>query len=354
MVTITDVARAAGVSTATVSRALSGPAAVSDGTRARVLASVQALGYRPNAIARSLRTDSTQTLGLVISDVLNPFFTELARAVEDEARRLGYSLILGNADEDVARQDTYIELLLNRRVDGLLVTPAVEESPMVGAAVRRGTPVVFIDRAADGVAAPVVRADGSRATAELVAHLVRLGHRRIAIIAGPERTLTGRERLAAFRAALREHRVALPRGYVRHGDFRLASGVRCAERLLDMADPPSAIFAADNLMALGALQAIRRRGARIPDDVALASFDDLAWFEVIEPPLTAIAQPTARIGATAVQQLVELASGRPARSQTFECRLIVRASCGEASPRQAGTVDDKSASTDKESTHENI
>lgn len=205
MASIKDVAAEAGVSVATVSRVLNDHPSVSEDARTRVLAAVEALGYRPNAVARSLRTDQTRTLGLVISDVLNPYFTELARSVEEEARALGYSVIIGNADERPDLQDHHVRTLLDRRIDGLLVSPTDGGSPLILDAARAGTPMVFVDRWIPGVDVPVVRSDGRAAVRDLVAHLHGLGHRRLAIIAGPAATTTGSERVEAFRAAMAEY-----------------------------------------------------------------------------------------------------------------------------------------------------
>lgn len=204
MASIKDVAAQAGVSVATVSRVLNSHPSVSEEARTRVLAAVDALGYRPNAVARSLRTAQTRTLGLVISDVLNPYFTELARFVEEEARALGYSVIIGNADERPDLQDHHIRTLIDRRIDGLLVSPADGGSPLMREVALSGTPMVFVDRWIPGIDVPVVRADGTGAVKDLVAHLHGLGHRRLAIIAGPAATTTGNERVEAFRDAMRE------------------------------------------------------------------------------------------------------------------------------------------------------
>lgn len=318
------------MSTATVSRVLSGPEQVSVALRRRVLRSVEELGYRPNAVARSLRVEATRTLGLVVSDILNPFFTQLARAVEDEAHAAGYAVIVGNADERPDRQDAYVEVLLDRRVDGLLISPAVTSSHLIETAVRRRANIVCVDRAVEGLDVPTVRADGARSTAALVDHLLDLGHERIATIAGPQETTTGRERLVAFLGRLRERGMEVPEGYVQIGDFQHGSGYAAMRRLLDRDEPPTAVFAADNLMALGALQGIREAGLRIPDDVGLASFDDSPWFELVTPPLTAIAQPMTELGRAAVQALLDLLAGRPAQSRTLTSRLVVRESCGEA------------------------
>lgn len=332
MASIKDVAADAQVSVATVSRVLNGHPSVRPGTRARVLAAVETLGYRPNAVARSLRTHQTRTLGLVISDVLNPFFTRLARAVEDEARALGYSVIIGNADEQPGLQDHHIRTLLDRRIDGLLVSPTDGGSQAILDAAQAGTPMVFVDRWIPGVDVPVVRADGRAAVRDLVAHLAGLGHRRLAIIAGPATTTTGNERVEAFREAMREHGLPLHDAYVGQGDFQADSGRRVTEGFLALPEPPDVVFAADNLMALGAMDAIRAHGLRIPEDIGLAAFDDIPWFVHTDPPVTAIAQPTGDLGRAAVRALADRLEGRTPQSVTLGARLVIRRSCGEPTP----------------------
>ncbi|MFI0820574.1 LacI family DNA-binding transcriptional regulator [Streptomyces sp. NPDC021098] len=332
MPAIKDVAQRAGVSVATVSRVLNDHPAVRTDTRDKVLAAVADLGYRPNAVARSLRTHQTRALGLVISDVLNPFFTELARSVEDAARDRGYSVVIGNADERPELQDHHVRTLVDRRIDGLLVSPTDGGSPLMLDAARTGTPMVFVDRWIEGEGldeVPVVRTDGGAAVRDLVAHLHALGHRRLAIIAGPAATTTGRERVDAFRSALREFGLALPADHIGQGDFQADSGRRATARFLDLPHPPEAIFAADNLMALGAMDEIRSRGLRVPDDVALAAFDDIPWFVHTDPPITAVAQPTGDLGHAAVRALIDRIEGRTAASVTLSARLVPRRSCGE-------------------------
>jgi LacI family transcriptional regulator len=179
------------------------------------------------------------------------------------------------------------------------------------------------------VAVPVVRADGQAAVRDLVAHLHGLGHRRLAIIAGPAATTTGQERVAAFREALQAYGLELPDAYIGQGDFQAESGRRVTEGFLDLPEPPEVVFAADNLMALGALDAVRARGLRVPEDLALAAFDDIPWFVHTDPPITAIAQPTGELGRAAVRALVDRIEGRPPASVTLPARLVVRRSCGE-------------------------
>lgn len=329
MAGIKDVAARAGVSVATVSRVLNDSPQVSEETRVKVLAVVAALRYRPNAVARSLRTEATRTLGLVIGDILNPFFAVLARAVEDEARAAGYTVVIGNADERPERQDHYVGTLLGQRVDGLLICPTAEVTPQVRECVDGGTPLVFLDRTLPGLDVPSVRADGTRAIHDLVGHIRDLGRTRIAFISGPELLSTGRERTAAFRAALAAHGLRRSEAYLAAGDFQAASGRAIAARFLDLPEPPEVIFAGDNLMALGALDEIRARGLRVPDDVGLASFDDVAWFVHLDPPLTAVAQPTQEMGRRAVSALLDRIDHRRVESVVLPARLVVRGSCGE-------------------------
>ncbi|GAA0213474.1 LacI family DNA-binding transcriptional regulator [Actinomadura nitritigenes] len=337
MAGVKDVARLAGVSVATVSRVLNDSASVTEATRARVLAAVDELGYRPNAVARSLRTDTTRTIGLVIGDILNPFFTELARAIEDRARAAGYSVVIGNADERPERQDHYVRTLLEQRVDGLLLCPTAEITPLVRDVVRDGGPLVFLDRTLPGLDVPTVRADGTAAIGALVAHLARLGHRRIAFVSGPALLSTGRERTAAFRAALRAAGLPVRPEYLEAGDFQAASGRAAAARLLDLPEPPEVIFAGDNLMALGALDEIRARRLAIPGDVGIASYDDVPWFTHVDPPVTAIGQPVQELGRRAVGALLERIEGRPVEPVVLDARLVVRRSCGEPGDERNGS-----------------
>ncbi|GAU70897.1 LacI family transcriptional regulator [Streptomyces sp. NBRC 110611] len=335
MANIKDVAERAGVSVATVSRVLNGRSPVAE-TRERVLAAVRELGYRPNNVARALRTARTGALGLIISDLTNPFFTELADAVEDAARGLGYSLVIGNAGERPEQQDGYIRTLLDRRIDGLLVSSAGTGSPMLSEVVASGTPLVLLDRTVPGVDAPCVRTDGRAALTELAARLAALGRRRPAVIVAPAGTPTGDERLDLFRTALAAHGLTLPDERVGASlDLQPAGGRRAMSDFLDLPEPPDAVLATDNLMALGALDELRARGLRVPDDMALVVYDDVPWFAHTDPPLTAIAQPTRELGQAAVRTLLERIEGRPAESVLLPAHLITRRSCGGQLPPEA-------------------
>jgi LacI family transcriptional regulator len=331
-ITIRDVAKVAGVSIATVSRVLSGKDSVSEAVRGRVLSAVERLEYRPNALARSLREENTKTIGLVVSNVMNPFFTAVARAVEDTASEKGYSVILCNADENPDKEESYLDVLLQKQVDGLIISPARETSRQLHRFVKAGVPVVFVDRSIEGLAIPTIRADGKKAIGRLVQYLAELGHERLAIISGPPEVISGGERLKAFLDSARGLGVKIPDEYVKFGNFRRESGRRTMRELFRLRRPPTAVFAANNLMCLGALQAAKEAGRGIPEDVSIASFDDIAWFELIEPPVTAIAQPIRELGTAAAGMLLNMVEEEcDPESQVMEAELVIRDSC--AAPR---------------------
>ncbi|AOS66165.1 LacI family transcriptional regulator [Actinoalloteichus hymeniacidonis] len=337
MATMKDVAQAAGVSTATVSRVLNGHPAPTEQTRRRVAEAIEALGYRPNTLARSLRLHTTHTLGLVISDLTNPFFAEVARAVENEAREHGYSVVVGNANESVEQQRRYVRTLLDRRVDGLLVCPATDEGDWLAEAAETGVPLVLLDRRIAGsVKVPVVRVDGTAALDNLAAHLVALGHRRIGVIAGPAEASTGRERLDAFAAALGSRGAPLAERLVVYGDFQRPSGASAAHTLMSGPNRPTALVAMDNLMGLGALEQLRAMGFSVPGDVGLAVYDDLPWFSLLEPAITAIAQPTDDLGHAAVRVLLDLIERGNAENVVLDAELVIRSSCGERAEHGRG------------------
>lgn len=344
-VRLRDVASAAGVSTATVSLALSGNPRISAETATRVIEVADRLGYRPHAGARALRTDSTGSLGLVVSDVANPFFAELAGEIQRAAARAGFSIVLCNCDEDAARQDEYVRsLLAGSRVDGIILVPTAALTPGLRMAGEARERVVFLDRpievAGDGdaerhlAACPVVRCDPEAAFAEAAGLLYGLGHRRVGVIAPPPETLIGRERRDMLVAALVAAGVAEDAVRVVAGDFRQDSGQRAIERLLDGGGGgvPTAVVALGGPMAIGAMKGLRAAGMRVPADVSLIGFDDAPWFELFDPPLTAIAQPVAELAGAAVRSMVALLPGRTGETgQAVEsrpgCRLVRRGSC---------------------------
>lgn len=338
-----DVAEMAGVSVSTVSLALSGNSRIPVGTRDRVIRVADEMHYQPHAGARALRTELTGSIGLVVSDVANPFFGELAGEIQRSAAGRGYSLVLCNADEDAGRQDDYLRSLLGgSRVDGVLVVSAAGMTPGLEAAGRTRARLVFLDRPvvvqAESAGAaylkecPVVRSDATEAVREVAELFVQHGHRRVGIIAPPLQTRVGVERRDLMIRGLTDLGVAPADVSVVAGDFRQDSGERAIRELLALPHRPTAVFGADGPMTIGALVGLRRAGLRVPEDMSVVGFDDAPWFELFDPPLTAVAQPIAALADAAVAAMIALIDGEQvaAADGAPPCRLVCRNSVGPA------------------------
>jgi LacI family transcriptional regulator len=323
VVKIIDVAREAGVSAATVSRALNDKPNVNAEYAARVIEAAARLGYRPNGVARNLRRKSTGLLALIISDVGNPFFTAVTRGVEDVARANGYSVLLCNADEDPAKEAVYLGVAEQEQVAGVILSPnsaATDVTRLRNASI----PLVVVDRELSviGDAVLVQSREGARAATD---HLIDSGWRRPACITGPENAATAQDRLAGYRDAVHGHGQSI--AIYRHAAFRQQGGLAAAAELLDLAEPPDAFFVANSEMALGVLSEIRRRGLVIGRDVGLVMFDDTPWAQLIDPPISVVAQPAYDIGAQAAELLMQQLSGSPSpqgRRVTLSTLLIIR------------------------------
>lgn len=323
-VTIRDVARTAGVSVSTVSRVLTGNAPVAPERRRRVVRATRALGYRPNVIARSLKQRRTTTLALVVPDITNLFFAEVARGVEDAAHRLGYALILCNAENDLRKERRYLEVLRERQVDGLVLVPVGDRS-----SVREtwtDLPLVLMDRVVPGLRVDAVACDNESGVRLAVRHLVRLGHRRIGFIGGPRGLSTAEERARGFLAGLRE--AGLRRATVARGPFAFETGLRAMERMLRARPRPTAVVASSDVMALGAIRAVYRAGGSVPETVSVVGYDGIAAAALVQPPLTTVAQPMLEMGRRAVELLVARITGTGGRLQRLLLRpqLVVRES----------------------------
>jgi LacI family transcriptional regulator len=323
-VTIRDVAAHAGVSLGTASRVLSGHPATSPEARARVTDAVAALGYRPNAQARSLRLTRTHAIGLLVSDVRNPFFADVAHAAEQAALGADYVTLLGNANENVDQQDRYLETFLTQRVDGVVLAPQGLGSGSLEALIESRMPVVFVDRTVEGFDVPSVTTDSRSGLNEAVAHLAGSGHTRIGFIGGPQSISTGRQRYDAFIDALPQHGLEVDAALITFGDFQEESGIRAAEQLLAQPARPTAILAADNLMALGALAAIRSCGLRIGADIEVVAFDDIEWLAHFDPPISVIAQDAGAVGRCAVELLLQVINGEAPESIVLPTTFIDR------------------------------
>ncbi|MER6169398.1 LacI family DNA-binding transcriptional regulator [Streptomyces violaceorubidus] len=336
MVTMADVARSAGVSVATVSHVLNATRPVLPHTRQAVLDAVEELGYTPNGLARSLVTSRTRSIGLAVSAISNPYFTEILQGVEAGALEHGYSLLIADPHDDPGHERKVVQLLHERRVDGMIVAPSADPRDLVAYLTRHRVPTVFLDRVLDvpeGEDAPrfdQVCAEGAEPTTRLVGHLAGLGHRRIGLVAGRPGLSTTRERITGYRHGLAAAGLPFDERLLVHGDSEAAGGERAAAALLSLAVPPTALVTANNAMTIGALRALRCRGLSVPSDLALCCFDDFAWADLFSPRLTAVAQPSTDIGARAVRLLLDrlAAPDRPAQTLRLPCSFVHRDSCG--------------------------
>ena len=302
--TIADVAAKAGVSTATVSRVLAGVGRARPETQARVLEAARELGYRPSEVARSLKRRSTQTLGLIITDIENPYFPQLVRSVEDAARAAGYSVLLCNASDDPEREASYLDLLVERRVDGLVIAASSLGARHGDWLTAPPIPVVLVNTAAPEADVPSIMSDNEGGASMVTRHLIDLGHQRFGYLMPPPRNVDAPERLAGVRKALRDAGIPSDALQVARGEALVWGGEVAAGQLLDRAPETTAFIAYNDLMAIGALRALRRRGRRVPAEASVAGFDDVALAAYVDPPLTTIAQRTEEMGRWAVARLV--------------------------------------------------
>jgi LacI family transcriptional regulator len=329
MTTIQDVARRAGVAPMTVSRVINNSGYASTDVREKVLAAINELGYVPNTLARSLRIRRTHTLALILTDITNPFFTTMARGVEDAANAAGYTVIFGNTDESEEKEARYLAMIQQKRVDGILLVPAGGSVQPVDSIRQVGTPLVVLDRRIPGEVVDVVRCDTDAGAYQLTRMLLDMGHHQIVMLTGPASVSTAEDRAAGFRRAMQEAGENAP--LVLYGSFTHDSGYANARKALLMPNRPTAIIAANNFIMIGALKAIRAAELDVPDDIAVVGFDDLPPFMVIEPFLTVAVQPAYEMGRQAAELLISRLTGEntsPPQEILIPLGMVVRQSSG--------------------------
>ena len=345
MPTIVDVANRAGVAAITVSRVVNDSGPVSRQVRARVEQAIAEIGYVPNSVARSLRSKRTDTIGLILTDMTNPFFTTVARGVEDAASDAGLMLIICNTDERDADEQRYVRMVLERQVDGILLVPARSGAAAIKQCRDHATPVVVVDRRLKEGVADVVRADSKGGAFELGRFLASLGHARTAVLSGPRSVSTADDRVAGFRQAFAEvQRAEAPRVF--RGEYTIESGRAMTRQAMALAPRMTALFAANNFIAIGVLQALDEMHIRVPEDVAVVAFDDLPPAMVTFPFLTVAAQPAYEMGQRSVAVLLDRMSA--GESETFHevvlpTQLVVRRSSGDALQERDAASDWRSA-----------
>ncbi|MGQ9631621.1 MAG: LacI family DNA-binding transcriptional regulator [bacterium] len=309
-VTIKDIARAAGVSINTVSRALNDKPDVSSRTRERILRIAKQLDYSPNYLAKSLVSKQTRTLGVIVTDNANPFYAQVIKGIEDVARRKGYNIILCNSDENPEREAEALRLLREKRVDGILITPVQRGRRYISDLRGLGIPFVLLNRHSKVAKTDYVINDNAYGASLAVGRLIEIGRRRIAYISGPPSVSSVRERLEGCRRALQDRGLSPRNLIVKHTNLKMEDGYLSMKRLLNLSSPPTGVFAYSDLLAIGAMKAIREEGLRIPEDIALVGYDDIEYAAFLEVPLTTVRQPRYRIGEEAANILIDKLEGK--------------------------------------------
>jgi LacI family transcriptional regulator len=331
-VTIKDVARLSGVSSMTVSRVINGSERVSPETRQRVERAIAELGYVPSRLARGLIRQKTGTLALIVPDVANPFFTLIVRGAEDVARRAGYRMILADSRADLTIERDVIEEMLAHRVEGIMIAPVSDRSKgHLQRLAKYGVDFVLIDRTVSGIESDVVTGDNVGGARRLVDHLISLGHRRIGFITESAEVSTARDRREAYEAALAAAGLPHNPSLIVYSTVDPPGGFEGMRRLLELDEPPTAVFAVNNLVAVGAIEAVRAHRLEVPDDVALVCFDDIEYASRLYPFLTVMAQPAETLGTLGTQLLLERIEGRAPeqpRVVVLPAQFVVRRSCG--------------------------
>ncbi len=329
MPTIRDVAKLAGVSTMTVSRVVNDSGYVSEATRVKVASVVAEIGYVPNMLGPSLRFKQTNTLALVITDITNPFWTTVARGVEDAAHEQGFSVILCNTDESNEKQDHYLTMLLKRRIDGMLLVPTSSSAEDVQRIQKQEITIVLLDRQVSNVDVDIVRSDSVTGAYQIVNYLLTLGHRRIGMLAGPRDVSTSTDRVTGYRQALRAAGLGTEHEQLIWGQFTYRSGYEMGKEMLTAVSPPTAIFAANNFIAIGAMRAAQELGLKVPNDISIASFGDIPIDINPTPFLTVATHPIYEMGYQATQLLLARIAGEaPAEFQEIilPTEIVIRQS----------------------------
>ena len=333
-VTLKDVAKEAGFSVSIVSRVINNYGSFSEETKTKVLKVVKKLNYKPDAIARSLKTKHTNAIGVIISDIVTFFFTTLVRGIEDVARQSNYSVILCNSDEDPIKEREYLSALYEGGIDGLIISPSLGNDSYLKKLVRGGLPLVLVDRRIRGLKVPTVTVDNEVGAYETVNYLISLGHQRIGIITGLKGTSTSEERLGGYKRALEEHHLPLIPELIKSGDYRREKAKEVAKEFLGMKNPPTALFVSNEPMTNGTLLGLRENKIKIPEEMSIIGFDDHIWAPIVDPALTCVSQPSYSIGTLACQTLLKEIKGNgrnkiPSEYIVLKTKLIIRESCRE-------------------------
>lgn len=311
-ITIKDVAKEANVSITTVSRVINNKdEGVSKETKEKILKIMKKLDYRPNGIARGLVTKKTNTLGLILPDITNPFFPDLVRGVEDTANMYGYNIILCNTDDDIAKEKTYIKILKEKCIDGIIYTSTIKsENHNVKTLLKYEIPFVMLDRLIDIKGIPYIYADGESGMYEIIRYLIKNNHKKIAYISGPITNYTAVQRYEGYKRAMDEAGLKPDEDLILEGNYKMNSGFKCMSEILNKKKQFTAVACANDLMAIGALECVRAHNLKVPEDISITGYDDIYVSNVITPKLTTMAQPTYEMGCLAARILIKSIEGK--------------------------------------------
>ncbi|PML44893.1 DNA-binding transcriptional regulator CytR [Vibrio lentus] len=328
MATMKDVAQLAGVSTATVSRALMNPEKVSVSTRKRVETAVLEAGYSPNTLARNLRRNESKTIITIVPDICDPYFAEIIRGIEDAAVENDYLVLLGDSGQQKKRESSFVNLVFTKQADGMLLLGTDHPFDVSKPEQKNLPPMVMACEFAPELELPTVHIDNLTSAFEAVNYLAQLGHKRIAQISGPATATLCKFRQQGYQQALRRAGVSMNPAYSTVGDFTFEAGAQAVRQLLALPEQPTAIFCHNDAMAIGAIQEAKKLGLRVPQDLSIVGFDDIQFAQYCDPPLTTISQPRYEIGRQAMLMMLDLLKGNDvqAGSRLLEAKLVVRGS----------------------------
>lgn len=338
MSTMRDVAQRAKVSLATVSHVINGTRYVSADLTARVLQAMQELSYRPNRIARSLRTRRSHTIALIVSDITNPFFAHVVRGAEDAASARGFSVVVSNTDEDEQKEAEAIRVVIEYQHDGVIIASTGQHHREFQRLQQANVPLVLLDRRVPSIRADHILSNNEQAAYEATQYLIERGHRRIGLILGRQGIATSEERHQGFRRALQENEIPPSPTLEVRGDYRIDGGRRACLELLKQKPRPTALFPVNNRMTIGVLQALAEAEVRCPDDVSVMGFDDFDMLSIVTPPITTVAQQSYELGRGAVEMLLSRVEGdpdAPAKEVRLSCELLERGSVSRIDPEEA-------------------
>jgi LacI family transcriptional regulator len=328
--TLKEVAQLAGVSTATVSNALNETKYVSEEVKDKINRAIEELNYQPNIVAKSLRVQESRIIGVLISDVANPFFSIVVRGIEEELSKSNYSILLCNTDSSVEKERKYLEVMIGKRVDGLVVSSAGNTGDYFRSLDKTGVPIVFLNRCPEFMNSDVIMTNNIQGAYSATEHLIRHGYGKIAIITGPSSISTGKDRLIGYKRALEDYGVALSDPLVKEGSFTIQSGYDKMKELMEQDSKPDAVFISNNSMTLGAYKYLKEAGIRIPDQIAVLGYDDPDWADIVEPPITTVRQPAYQLGVHAANLMLARINEKQVKREIMymDTTLIIRRSCG--------------------------